>query len=72
MAQAAASNEHEWEDWYGGTCPCPSKNVQVQLRSDESREAAEKVSGARGAPAIDFSWVNTDSAGDIVAFRVVG
>jgi hypothetical protein len=70
MAQAAPIGD--WQDWDGGECPCPVNRVQVQFRCDASRDAAEKVSGERGNHAHVYKWSNTGSAGDIVAFRVVG
>lgn len=72
MATAAKSLEAPTE-WEGGQCPVhPATRVQVQFRTDLSWEQAERASGPNGNFASSYSWAGTGSAGDIVAYRVVG
>ena len=72
MATAAKFLDEPIE-WEGGKWPVsPDARVQVQFRSDIDWAHAERASGPNGNFARCVSWANTGSAGDIVAYRVVG
>jgi hypothetical protein len=71
MATAAKIQE-EPIAWEGGQCPVhATTRVQVQFRSDIGWEQAARASGPNGNVASAYSWANTGSAGDVVAYLVV-